>query len=270
MNKLYLIILCFITFVSCSNSKINWEDDFDKAIEKSKSENKPIMMDIYTDWCGACKEMDKTTFKNKEVSDYTTNFIALKFNPEKSSNGDALLKKYNIPGFPTMLFMNSDGFVIKRIIGYIESDELINEMSSIKQKEENIKNAFKDDTPSIEKLDIYIDSGYAKEASDMYDILIKENKIPEDSITKYMSKIAVMLLDNDDYENGMRYFNEIIDKYNNQKEVYIAHYYKALDMIINNGQTNEGIKYIENLTNEAPEDIKEQYINLIDYFNLSE
>ena len=68
----------------------------------------------------------------------------------------------------------------------------------------------------------------------------------------------------------MRYFNEIIDKYNNQKEVYIAHYYKALDMIVNNGQTNEGIKYIENLTNEVPEDIKEQYINLIDYFNLSE
>ena len=104
----------------------------------------------------------------------------------------------------------------------------------------------------------------------MCDILIKENKIPEDNITKYMSKIAVMLLDNDDYENGMRYFNEIIDKYNNQKEVYIAHYYKALDMIVNNGQTNEGIKYIENLTNEVPEDIKEQYINLIDHFNLSE
>ena len=199
MNKLYMIILCFIILVSCSN-KINWENDFDKAIEKSKSENKPIMMDIYTDWCGACKEMDKTTFKNKEVSDYTTNFITLKFNPEKSSNGDNFLKKYNIPGFPTMLFMNSDGFVIKRIIGYIESDKLINEMRGIKQKEENIKNAFKDETPSIEKLDIYIDSGYAKEASDMYDILIKENKIPEDNITKYMSKIAVMLLDNDDYE----------------------------------------------------------------------
>ena len=166
MNKLYMIILCFIILVSCSN-KINWENDFDKAIEKSKSENKPIMMDIYTDWCGACKEMDKTTFKNKEVSDYTTNFITLKFNPEKSSNGDNFLKKYNIPGFPTMLFMNSEGFVIKRIIGYIESDELINEMRGIKQKEENIKNAFKDETPSIEKLDIYIDSGYAKEASDM-------------------------------------------------------------------------------------------------------
>ena len=70
MNKLYIIIFSFVLLVSCSNAgKINWESDFDVSVEKSKSENKIIMMDIYTDWCGACKEMDKTTFKNKSVID---------------------------------------------------------------------------------------------------------------------------------------------------------------------------------------------------------
>ena len=70
MNKLCIIIFSFVLLVSCSNTgKINWESDFDVSVEKSKSENKIIMMDIYTDWCGACKEMDKTTFKNKSVID---------------------------------------------------------------------------------------------------------------------------------------------------------------------------------------------------------
>ena len=267
MNRLYIIAFIFVLLVSCSNKKINWESDFEKALEISKQENKPIMMDVYTDWCGACKEMDKTTFANKDVIDNSSNFIALKFNPEKVSNGNDFLNKYSIIGFPTMLFMNGDGFVIRRIVGYVESDELINEMNGIKEKEENIKKVFADETPSIEKLDIYLDSGYTKEASEMYDVLASENKIPEENKAKYMSKIALMLLDIDNNDKAMEYFNEMIDKYSNYNEVYIAYYYKGLDMIINNGQTNEGIRYMENLANTVPDDMKEGYTCFLDYFS---
>lgn len=267
MNKLYIIIFSFILFLSCSNSgKINWEEDFDAAFEKSKTENKIIMMDIYTDWCGVCKEMDKTTFKDKNIVDSSTNFIALKFNPEKMSNGKDILQKYNILGFPTMLFINSDGFVLKRIVGYIEGDELINEMNNMEERNNIIKSVFKDDNISLEKLDIYLESGYDNEALDMYDKLIKENKIPEDKKARYMSSIALLLLDNNRHEEGLKYFDEIISKYSNYNEVYIAHYYKALDMIINNGNTNEGIKYIENLTNQVPDGMRSEYLNFIDYF----
>ena len=267
MNRLYIIAFIFVLLVSCSNKKINWESDFEKALEISKQENKPIMMDVYTDWCGACKEMDKTTFANKDVIDNSSNFIALKFNPEKVSNGNDFLNKYSIIGFPTMLFMNGDGFVIRRIVGYVESDELVNEMNGIKEKEENIKKVFADETPSIEKLDIYLYSGYTKEASEMYDVLASENKIPEENKAKYMSKIALMLLDIDNNDKAMEYFNEMIDKYSNYNEVYIAYYYKGLDMIINNGQTNESIKYIENLANTVPEEMKEAYTSFLDYFS---
>ena len=267
MNKLYIIIFSLIFILSCSNSgKINWETDFNAAIEKSKLENKPIMMDIYTDWCGACKEMDKTTFIDKSIVDNSTNFIALKFNPEKMPNGKDILKKYNILGFPTMLFINSNEFVMRKIVGYIESYELLNEMNNIKEIEKNIINVFKDESPSVEKLQLYINSGYSKEASEMYEVLIKDNKIQESNKALYMSKIAIALLDDNDYTNGMRYFNEIIDKYSNYNEVYIAHYYKALDIILS-GRTNEGIKYIENLTNKAPNNMKKDYLELIDYFS---
>ncbi|EKV56982.1 thiol-disulfide interchange protein DsbD-like protein [Brachyspira hampsonii 30446] len=267
MNKLYIMIFSFILFLSCSNAgKINWESDFEASVEKSKSENKIIMMDIYTDWCGACKEMDKNVFRNKNVADSSTNFIALKFNPEKMPNGKDILKKYNILGFPTMLFINSDGFILKRIVGYIESDELINEMNSMKEINDRVNAIFKDDNISLDKLDIYLESGYDNEALDMYNKLTEENKIPEDKMARYMSSIALLLLDNDKQDEGMKYFNEIISKYSNYNEVYIAHYYKALDMIINNAQTNEGIKYIENLTNQVLDGIKNEYLDFISYF----
>lgn len=267
MNQLYIIIFSFIFFISCSNNeKINWENDFDKAIERSKSENKIIIMELYTDWCGICKEMDKTTFADKNVIDKINNFVALKFNPEKAFNGKDIQKKYNILGYPTMLFINSDGFVVKKLVGYIDNNELINEMSSIAEREKRIKEIFKDDNASIEKLNIYLESGYDNESLNMYNELIKENKIPEDNIPKYISSIALLLLDNNRIDEGMKYFEDIINKYSNYNEVYIAHYYKALDMVINNGQTNEGIKYIESLTNKIPEEMKSEYLDFINYF----
>lgn len=82
-----------------------------------------------------------------------------------------------------------------------------------------------------------------------------------------MSKIALMLLDIEDNDKAMNYFNEMIDKYTNYNEVYIAYYYRGLDMIVNNGQTNEGLKYIESFTNTVPAEMKEAYMSFIDYFS---
>ena len=136
----------------------------------------------------------------------------------------------------------------------------------MKERDEKVKTIFKDDNPSIDKLDIYLESGYDNEALDIYNKLTAENKIPEDKMPKYMSSIALLLLDNNKHDEGMKYFDEIISNYGNYNEVYIAHYYKALDMIVNNGQTNEGIKYIENLTNQIPNDMKAEYLDFINYF----
>lgn len=270
MNKLYIILFSFILLISCSdNDKINWENDFNKALEKSKSENKIIMIYIYTDWCGICKEMDKTTFADKSVIDNAFNFTALKFNPEKASesNRKDIQKRYNILGYPTIIFINSSGFVLKKLAGYIDSNELVNEMNGIKERNERVNNVFKDDNAGIEKLDIYLESGYDDEALNMYNELVRENKISENNMPKYMCRIALLLLDNNRYEEGMKYFDDIINKYGSYNEVYIAHYYKALDMVINNGLTNDGVKYIENLTNKIPNEMKADYLDFINYFS---
>ena len=59
---------------------LSWED----AIERNEKEPKKIFVDVYTDWCGWCKKMDKTTFKNKEVVESLSDgFYAVKFNAEQ-------------------------------------------------------------------------------------------------------------------------------------------------------------------------------------------
>ena len=70
-KNIIIFIISLLTFISCKNSyaEIKWEKDLATAIKKAKSKNLPIMIDIYTDWCSWCKELDKNTYANKEVID---------------------------------------------------------------------------------------------------------------------------------------------------------------------------------------------------------
>lgn len=61
---------------------INWVT-FDQALELQKKNPRKIFMDVYTDWCGPCKMLDKQTFQNEDVAKYINeNYYAVKFNAE--------------------------------------------------------------------------------------------------------------------------------------------------------------------------------------------
>ena len=57
LNKLTLFILIFSIHFTYSQ-KVNWVS-FEQAVELQKTNPKNIMMDVYTEWCGPCKMMDK-------------------------------------------------------------------------------------------------------------------------------------------------------------------------------------------------------------------
>ena len=67
-----------------------------KYIDQAITENKPVLIDYYADWCTVCKEMDATTFKDPEVINALQSFIVIKADVTKNSpEAKALKKKYN-------------------------------------------------------------------------------------------------------------------------------------------------------------------------------
>jgi thioredoxin-related protein len=122
-----------------TQSKLKWYT-LEEAVSQNKIKKKKILIDLYTDWCGWCKVMDKNTFSNDHVIQYINkNFYPVKFNAETRESITFNNKTYNYVGgkgrgynelaltlcggrlsYPTVVFIDEDLNVIQPIQGYQE------------------------------------------------------------------------------------------------------------------------------------------------------
>ncbi len=83
MKMPQLLILVILITTSLATAQVKWLT-FEEAVAKTKINPKPIFIDVYTDWCGWCKKMDKTTFNEDKVAKVLqTDFYPVKFNAEQ-------------------------------------------------------------------------------------------------------------------------------------------------------------------------------------------
>src|SRR6187399_483243 len=88
------IPLLLTSFLPPNKEKIKWIslDELQTAYAKQP---KPIIIDVYTSWCGWCKVMDKETYSNDKVANYINkHFYAVKFDAESTASVNFGKKKY--------------------------------------------------------------------------------------------------------------------------------------------------------------------------------
>lgn len=104
-----------------------FEGTWEEALVESKKTGKPIFMDCYTVWCVPCKMLAKDVFTRPEVGDYfNIHFINVKMDMG-TEQGKVLNDKYQVTGYPTLLFLDGDGNLIHRIVGAPTADILLKE-----------------------------------------------------------------------------------------------------------------------------------------------
>jgi len=148
MKKITLgLIAVFALSFTAIAQEINWIT-MDEALELQKKEPKKIFMDVYTNWCGPCKMLDKNTFQNADVAAYVNkHYYAVKFNAEgneevtykdntfRNPNYDATkanrrnsaheFSRYlQVRAYPTMVFFDEEGGVISPVQGYLKPRQL--------------------------------------------------------------------------------------------------------------------------------------------------
>ena len=111
----FLVLVFLLLSMSCTNAPVRVlgtqaygtimfeNDNYNEVLAASKVQNKPIFMDVYTNWCGWCKRLDYTTYLDPQ----------------------GVKLKYGIHSYPRLIFLDSNGKALVTIEGYRDAKGLL-------------------------------------------------------------------------------------------------------------------------------------------------
>ncbi|MHA3770717.1 thioredoxin family protein [Verrucomicrobiota bacterium sgz303538] len=107
-----------------------WSDDYNKALEQAKKENKKVLLDFTgSDWCGWCIKLDKDVFSKDEFKEYAKQNLVLvevdfpqsKQLPQATKEqNEKLQKEHKVEGFPTLVLLDPEGKKLGEVVGYVQ------------------------------------------------------------------------------------------------------------------------------------------------------
>ncbi len=113
---------------------VNTTQDWDKVKQDAAKSSKSIFVDVYTDWCGYCKMMDRDVFNDQEVGSYLNDkFVSVKLDAE-TEFGESFAMDNSVRGYPTYLFFDNSENKIGEISGYHKKNAFLKQAKSIEQK----------------------------------------------------------------------------------------------------------------------------------------
>lgn len=145
MIKIYALFLFLIPFVFGQPNKtenataddeapIEWLT-MEEAYNRNKKEPRKIIVDVYTDWCGWCKKMDKDTFADQKVANYVNkHYYAVKLNAEGKKSlkieGETFVEaqiaqQLRVSSYPTVVFIEKDFKTFQPVPGYRKAADFL-------------------------------------------------------------------------------------------------------------------------------------------------
>lgn len=111
------------------------------ALSEARKSNKKVLIDVYTDWCGWCKTMDRQTYSNsKVIALLNKRYVVVKLDAESKESiaykGETYTKAefsaaFGITGYPSTIFLGADGEAITIYPGYADADRFSKVLSFI-------------------------------------------------------------------------------------------------------------------------------------------
>lgn len=204
---------------------------------KAKAENKMILVDCYTSWCGPCKMMAKQEFPKKEMGDFfNPKYVAVKIDMEKGE-GAQLLKLWDVNAFPTFLVLNTEGKVLLRLVGYRSAEKFMKEIQEGLDKGpyDGLDKQYAAGERSPEFIQKYLKKLQSLYATDTYRQV--SNDFLKDKVDKILTDKAYADLYLE-YSEKNPYSDLFMQLYNRRGEFKVADDAKAFNKVMNETWAN--------------------------------
>ncbi len=179
MKRIFLPFFTVFLMIFVLNGA-EFRKDWKNAFAFAKKHHKRIFFVFHTDWCPHCRHLLSTTLKDPEVLSYLDKegYVLISINPEKDREAE---KRFRVYGYPTMIIYGKNGKEIDRILGYLDSNQLIKTIENFKKGIGTLNDLLRKYEKSPDDLDLifgiatkYIARAEFQKAIDLLNIMISK------------------------------------------------------------------------------------------------
>lgn len=107
----------------------HWMDSYDKALQAAAAGNKLVMIDFMASWCGPCHMMADEVFGTSEFKELTKDMVLVQVDVDEHQD---IAAKYGITAMPTVCFVDKNGNVVHKFVGYGGPAQVLGEIKTAK------------------------------------------------------------------------------------------------------------------------------------------
>jgi thioredoxin-like negative regulator of GroEL len=269
-------------------AEIAWAKSYSDALAAARKSGKPIMIDVYTDWCGWCKKLDEDTYSAESVAEKARQFVPVKINAEKEGEEMAVAQAYGITGFPTILFLDpNDAFdpatakkgdtkgegadkekkdaatgMVGKIVGYMPAGPFGEKLDSIAKSYKefpSLVEKYRKDPGDVafakEMIVAYQLRGDGKNAEAILKDL--EERGVKDDLSSAYNAVGDSYQEKGDFKAAIPYFKKAADLAKSDKDKAYARMSMAI-CYASMGQFGESVPLLEDVAKLDGDDVKEE------------
>lgn len=108
----------------------SWQDHADAAFAEAQKSDKLVLVDLFAEWCGWCKVMERDVFSTPEFQRFADRFVLLRVDVEDGGDGTELQQRFHANSLPTLLLLDAHRALVGEIQGFLPTDRLISRIES--------------------------------------------------------------------------------------------------------------------------------------------